>query len=380
MSTPTFGLPPVSWRARALAAVVCALAGILALTLAAPGLAEAAKRKKRPHTVKVMTRNLYLGADLSDAASAGTLDELCDEAGEVYRDVDTTNFPKRSKALAAEILKRKPDLVGLQEGALWRTDTPADQGPILGGTPALTVRYDFIKILLNQLNKGPGSKYRLVTSREQFDFEVSANADGVGSGCADSEIDGRLTMRDAIIARNKAGVKTRGVRTGTYTNVFEFMPVGLPYPVKRGWVSAKVRVRGSKPFTFVNTHLEAFDDGTIRNDQAKQLLADAAKGARVIMVGDFNSDVDDPGASSSAYKSVIAGGFKLRQKPQVGTSGVPDELLVNGTVADFDRQIDLIFANRKSIRRLSSSVFGKARVNGMFPTDHAGVITKLRIP
>ena len=230
------------------------------------------------------------------------------------------------------------DLVGLQEAALWLTDTPSDG---FFASPALVVRYDFLALLLKELNKGPGTKYKTVVSKNEFDFEGPANEDNVGSGCAQSELDGRLIMRDVILKRNNAGVRTSQAKSGSYTNLYEAPVSGVPIPVVRGWVSTKARVRGSKPFTFVDTHLEAFDDGTIRNQQAQELLAGPAKGpGRVIMVGDFNSDVDDAGSSSLAYKSVAAAGFKLRQRPQVGTSGVPDELLVNGSAADFDRQID----------------------------------------
>ena len=373
--TTHFPLQP-GRRQRLLAAIAVALTGVLTLTLFS-AQADARKRKK-PHSVKVMTRNIYLGADLTAAANAPDTDTFCEEAGEILRDVTSTNFPLRAKALAAEILSRKPDLVGLQEAAQWRTDTPSDG---FFASPALVVRYDFLQLLLTELNKGPGTKYSTVVSRNEFDFEGPANEDQVGTGCAGSELDGRLIMRDVILKRNNAGVRTSLPKNGGYTNLYDAPVSGVPIPVVRGWVSTKARVRGSKPFTFVNTHLEAFDDGTIRNEQAKELLAGPAKGpGRVIMLGDFNSDVDDAGSSSLAYKSVVAAGFKLRQKPQVGTSGVPDELLVNGTAADFDRQIDLIFANKRRIRLLKTSVFGKAPVNGLFPTDHAGVISKLRIP
>ena len=40
--------------------------------------------------------------------------------GQIVRDVDTNNFPVRAKGLAQEILDKRPDLVGLQEVALWR--------------------------------------------------------------------------------------------------------------------------------------------------------------------------------------------------------------------------------------------------------------------
>jgi hypothetical protein len=379
VSTTYLPLREAGWRHRIIGAALIALSGVLALTLLAPA-AEAAKRKK-PHTVKVMTRNLYLGADLSDASTAATLDDLCDEAGEVYRDVAATNFPKRAKALAAEILNKKPDLVGLQEGALWREQSPADQGPILGGTNATTVTYDFIKILLNRLNKGPGSKYKLVTARDHFDFEVSANADGVGNGCAVSELDGRLTMRDAILKRLNAGVRTSKPAGGTYSDLFEFTPVGVPYPVKRGWVSVNAKVRGSKPFKFIDTHFEAFDNGTIRNRQAQELVAGPGAGkGRKILVGDLNSDPTDNGGSKLAFNTVVAAGFKDRTPASFTTSGVPDELLLTGTLADFDRRIDHVLSKGRGIRRVKATVFGKQRVNGLFPSDHAGVQVVLRVP
>jgi hypothetical protein len=54
---------------------------------------------------------------------------------------------QRAEALADEIVRASPDLVGLQEAALFRTQIPAD-GP---ATPATNVSYDFIQILIDAL-------------------------------------------------------------------------------------------------------------------------------------------------------------------------------------------------------------------------------------
>ena len=142
-------------------------------------------------------------------------------------------------------------------------------------------------------------------------------------------------------------------------------------------------MRGSKPFKFVDTHLESFDNGQTRRDQAEDLVqpgGPAAGPGRVILVGDLNSDPNDNGATKLAYNALIDAGFLSRTPAGYKTSGINDELLVTGGPADFTRHIDHILTNKKSIKRLSSSIFGKAKVNGLFPSDHAGVLAKLRIP
>ena len=83
------------------------------------------------------------------------------------------------RAIARNILRKKPDLVGLNEADAVLTQSPADNGPLLGGTSATTVRYDFIQLILDRLNKGK-RRYRLVTVHDEFEFEVKANLDGVG--------------------------------------------------------------------------------------------------------------------------------------------------------------------------------------------------------
>ena len=106
------------------------------------------------HVARVMTRNLYLGADLGPAIAAPDLASFVAATGGVLRQTTATNFPVRAKGLAAEILDVEPDLVGLQEVALWRTG-PASIAPLLGAPrTAATVRYDFLQLLLDELNAG----------------------------------------------------------------------------------------------------------------------------------------------------------------------------------------------------------------------------------
>ncbi len=117
-----------------------------------------------------MSRNLYLGADLGPAISAGSICDAIDAGGKILNDVDASNFPERSKLLAAEIAKAKPDLLGLQEAALWRFQEDAD----FTGPAGDEVRYDFLGTLLDDLRR---RQYRVAVVQDEFDQELPADRD-----------------------------------------------------------------------------------------------------------------------------------------------------------------------------------------------------------
>src|SRR4029450_13878344 len=108
---------------------------IAVLILATPVAADAAKVEPGAPKVTVMTRNVFLGADLGPALDATTLDGAIDGRGVTLNEVAETNFPERAKPLAKEIAESGADLVGLQEVALWRQQIPSDLAPGFGGTP-----------------------------------------------------------------------------------------------------------------------------------------------------------------------------------------------------------------------------------------------------
>ena len=124
--------------------------------------------------VRVMTRNVYLGADLSPAINAESTNDFVVANGQIIRDVGTNNFATRARGLAQEILDKRPDLVGLQEVALWRSGplnnaapftcdgVPDEDSPFGCDFTASNVRYDFLRDLLRQLNSGQ-HRYRIVS-------------------------------------------------------------------------------------------------------------------------------------------------------------------------------------------------------------------------
>jgi endonuclease/exonuclease/phosphatase family metal-dependent hydrolase len=359
----------------------------LAFALLVPGWAAAKQNEVHDQgkgkVVNTMTRNLYLGADLLPAIAAPNLEAFVAANGKILRDVTHNDFPTRAEGLAHEILEQKPDLVGLQEVALWQTSP-------IGNPGASTVRYDYLNELLAELNAGkPG--YEVVVVQREFDFEAPADENGVPNdgppveGLRNAEVNGHLTMRDAILARRGAGVQTWNEQSGNFKTLLEVPILGKKLPVLRGWTATDAKVRGTHPFRFVNTHLEAFQPEA-RAAQAAELVAPggpATSGLPVVLVGDLNSDDDTvSGADTLAYNLLLANGMVERSTDEPLSCCLNQSLLGEvdgGSEADFDHQVDHIMTrDPEEITLQSSAVTGFQPVNGFWDSDHAGLSSALR--
>jgi hypothetical protein len=377
--------------------ILAALAATLLLFLL-PGLGAAKPDfPGRGKTVDVMTRNLYLGADLSPAIGAGNPEQLVTANGIIFRQVLANNFPLRAEGLADEILKTGPDLVGLQEVALWTTS------PISPAGKALTL--DYLDLLLDELNQGKGTKgkgkprYRVVVVQNEFGAEAPADVNGIKDDGPplpefgnDAEVVGKLTMRDVILARRGAGVQTWNEDGGNFEHLLELPIGGQTVPILRGWTATDAKVRGSKPFRFVNTHLEAFHP-IRRLEQAEELVdADgpATSVLPVVLVGDLNSDddtVEGPGGSDRfAYLHLLSQGMVSRSTDKPLSCCLDSPLLavteaekVGAGIGDFDHQVDHVLTRDPAqVLLRDSEVTGLQPVNGFWSSDHAGVFSSLR--
>lgn len=394
---PTVKDASASYRRLALIFAAMALALVGALTASAINstsadakLSKKAKAaKKERGQVSTMTRNLYLGADLGPAINSTGAVDFISKNGQILRDVDTNNMPVRARGLAAEIKQKSPDLVGLQEVALWRTGEASLDPPTSGNYTASDVRVDNLAELMKQLNKGK-KRYRVVKIQDQFDFEAPADLDadpGTGAATLGGEINGRLTMRDAILAKVGAGIKVKSTNSANFETIYQPVISGIPVSVDRGWVSADVKVRKSPWFRFVDTHLEAFGEPQIREAQAKELIAPGGplRSGKLpaVLVGDLNSDDNTvKGDDRLAYNALKAGGLVDRSTEKPMSCCLKSSFLTEdqGGRSDFDHHIDHIMTNKPNrVKRLNSSVTGLKPVNGYWNSDHAGVFSQLRI-
>ena len=333
---------------------VAVLATLALLCALAPTAAQAALGEP-----VVMTRNLYLGSSLTNLAAAPPA-QVPVEAAIAFGKVQANNFPLRAEALADEINATKPDAIGLQEVSRYFT------GPFLDPAPATTLVLDYMTELQGEL-AARGLNYTVV--HEAVEANLEAPAFLGGSNPANWR-DVRLQIGNAILVRN--GVPFTNVQSGNFVSQISFQGV----PLTRNWESVDLKV-GPKDFKFLNTHLEA-DNNTVSTAQARELIAGPLRSTKpVIAVGDYNSG---PGGPPGAY-ALLTAANQGKMRDAAATSGntccFPELLFNTGSLS---QRIDLILTNPASVKTLGVTRTGVTQVNGLYPSDHAGVVATLRVP
>ena len=355
-----------------------------------------------PRPVTVMTRNLYLGGNINRPIRAA-LDRdgregmlALGHANHELREVVTrTDFAVRSRLLADEIAAARPDLIGLQEVALWR------HGPMqldqLGRPNATQIGYDFLAILLADLTSR-GVPYEIVRIQQESDVEAPAFTGNPYAGTVGSPQDVRLTDRDVILVRSGSGLRIEGTGGGQFRQRFEVRLGGTTFHFVRGYTWVDVAV-GSARLRFVNTHLES-QSSRLARAQAEELLNGPAgdRSLSTVIACDCNSDpasiaarTDLPIGSGAAYRLITDGhGFGdlwLQQgRSEAGNTAWLSEL-VNDEAPDFERRIDLVLARSASPGQIVASrvevtgdeLSDRDPVSSLWPSDHAGVVAELRI-
>jgi endonuclease/exonuclease/phosphatase family metal-dependent hydrolase len=328
-------------------------------TVATPG-------RSVPKILRVLTRNLFLGADLMPAYRAlaapdalTTLPAIVAQLfnpGEPPGVVQRTDFAARAAGLADEIEAAAPDLIGLQEAAQWRTDD--------------TVASDHLDLLEAELARR-GLRYRRVAAAVNGDVALPSAA-GFNVGLRD---------REAILARDDEEVLTANVQTAAFVNTLPIVTPNGTFALARGWMSVDATVRGTQ-VRLISTHLEVSRPpaaAAAQLAQAGELLAGPADTSLpVVMLGDFNSRPDAP-----TYAALRAAGFDdawTRANPSDDAGFTCCHRAGLADPADTLRsRIDLILT-RGAITATEAFLVGHRPADmraGLWPSDHAGVVATL---
>jgi endonuclease/exonuclease/phosphatase family metal-dependent hydrolase len=333
--------------------------------------------------VNVMTRNIYVGTDVDTVLAATDPNQIPQLVTYAFQMLISTDFPERAKVLAKEIKRNKPDLVGLQEVSIIRTQSPGDA--IIGGTiPAEDTLFNYLQILLAELQL-QGMDYYVAGIIQNADVELPMLT-GVNPLTFD---DVRLTDFDVVLARN--GVVVSNVLEANFVTRL-IIPIDSTtfIEIPRGFVAVDAEVRGQH-YRFVNTHLEAFVE-PIRMAQAQELLT-ALQGDTLttILVGDLNS----PAPTGPSYQMFLGAYFRdmwdenrRNIRHNTGNTFGHDADLRNMFV-NMTERIDFILV-RPHANYTNEPILSVAKIlgtkksdrtrTGLWPSDHAGLAAKLKIP
>jgi len=339
-------------------------------------------------SVKVMTRNVYIGADVDPILEA-PFEEIPFMVAQLYKDMLLTDFRVRAKALAKEIAQYKPHLVGLQEITYIYVE--------IGSSGE---EWNYLEILLSELNSLCPGMYDVPYFGEPAinkNIEIMLPLYDLETGA-----EGFVYVEDydVILARNDVSVTD--VATKDYSTVL-IVPTPEPYDdiiVGRGYVSVDAQV-GSKAYRFVNTHLEPYKiDGIFpyfQIEQAKELIADLENETLpIITVGDYNTLAP----IGIVYLMMRAAGYEdawchNRLKWNIFGFTSPHDADLRNKWPKLYQRIDLIFVRNQAgiggsrIGPVYAIVVGDQRRDRIYfpptgekiwPSDHAGVVAQLRMP
>jgi endonuclease/exonuclease/phosphatase family metal-dependent hydrolase len=353
-------------------AIVIAL--VLAL-LGPPALAADPGKGQGPK-LTVMTQNLYVGFDgptVLAALQTGDPGVIFPAVKNAFDAVRASDFPARARAIADQAARTRPEVIGVQEVSLFRSQDPADFSPIPNATH---VEIDFLQILLSAL-AARGLRYDPVAVIQNIDTEAPALRDDF-SCCREI----RLTDFEVILAR-RGVVRVLDVQEENYsTNLTIPLPTGS-FTTRAGWVAIDAAIRG-RVVRIVSTHLEPLSP-LVQVAQALELLSGPAQTTLpLILLGDFNSAAD--GSTTATYGLLTDAGlvdtWNAAHPGDPGPTCCQAADLLNPT-STLTHRIDIVFT-RGEFEVLDSEIVGEELDDrtpaGLWPSDHAGVVSTLRLP
>jgi endonuclease/exonuclease/phosphatase family metal-dependent hydrolase len=383
---------------------------------------------EEPYRITVMSRNIYLGADVGVALEL--IPNFPKAAQFMWDQVKKTDFSARAPKLARESAQDRPEIIGVQEATIWycKKDLFSDKVEV----------FNFLDQFI-AATKVSGVGYSLATANgvEAFNPGYSISAIPYVTKVRDPEVFNPIfgqdsascgfTIGDALLVRDD--VKDRIIQVGNteYEATYSIVPTLMT--IYRGYTWADFKVQDSV-VRLITTHLESiWDENKVPNSalQAQQLVADLKEAKMpIVIMGDFNADYRDPrpegepnpgeqpvasetcptpgGAKCNAYSTMIEAGFENAspdaKNPRYFTWGAsallngPDKTRALdakkfGNQYGFTDRLDYIFT-KNVYATVSSKIIGNVWPDGSgvwecgndkcFPSDHAGVVATIELP
>jgi endonuclease/exonuclease/phosphatase family metal-dependent hydrolase len=381
-----------------------------------------------PYQVTVMSRNLYLGADVGVALDL--IPDFPAAAQFMWDQVKATDFSKRVTKLAGEAALDKPDLIGIQEATTWYCKKNLWSSKV--------AVFDFLKQFIEATKEtktpyvlakadgveayNPGYSIAAIPYLTKVEdpsvFQSIFGSDSASCG---------FTIGDAILIREDLASNVIRVGNTEYDATYSIVPTIMT--IYRGYTWLDLKVKDSV-VRVVSTHLESiWDENKVPNSalQAQQLVSDLANSKMpLIVMGDFNADYRDPrpvnapnpgeqpveseacptsgAAACNAYATMIEAGFTNAspdaKNPKYFSWGAsallngPDpkrlaQAKIDGNQYGFTDRLDYVFT-KNIYASISSKMIGNIYPDGSsiwdcgaekcFASDHAGVVATIELP
>lgn len=347
--------------------------------------------------IGVMTQNQYLGADLTGVIAAPDAATFFAEVREALGQIAANRFDHRAWALALEVVRRQPDVVGLQEVFDFT----------LNGAHGAPPFRDHLADTLHAL-AALGQHYHVAAEVQNLSLALPADLDGDGApeamvGTRDRDV---ILVRDGVAATAvpfSAGCARPALDGGPGCNYQVVVQAPTPagtLSIERGFIGVDVTLRG-RDYRIVDTHLEVPDidptnplSSAIQAAQAQELLATVGAttppGRTLVVLGDFNS-------TPEAQVVVVGDVTIVPPYLQLQAAGLTDTWLVDpreraghtccqaedlrNRDSQLSERIDLIFSS-EAPAAARADVLGDLRIektlSGLWPSDHGSVAAQLR--
>jgi len=282
------------------------------------------------------------------------------------------------KAVADTIAESDVYIAGLQEVTYLKVYPDP-------GNPEVFLEWDYLDLLLSSLQDDHGLQFAAIESDPSMDQNIPGYAS--------------LAWRNVLIYRSDlptSEFKVFKPQTGCYEDMMYYEIPGFgTMSDPRCWVSVDVRMKGTKNFRVLSTHLESYNQ-PVRTAQAAELLYDPQSvlnkngNQPTVFVGDFNSFTSD--STDDAIGMTLAEGYV--DSWDATHPGVPedegytwghDPLLADPSNA-FDRRIDYVVHTPgivdQDVSVIDKSISSDGWMCGQYPlwaSDHAAVIADLAI-